>query len=77
MQSAPQLFDRSTMAGHLELLKKLLQQTETYELDAGTDLYREPAKVVDLINEALRREKLARIVIELTNRCNLQLRPLF
>ena len=38
-QSAPQLFDRSTMAGHLEFLKKLLQQTETYELNAGTDLY--------------------------------------
>ena len=51
-QSAPQLFDRSTMARHLELLKKLLQQTETYELDAGTDLYREPAKLVDLIKEA-------------------------
>jgi hypothetical protein len=51
-QSAPQLFDRSTMARHLELLKKLLQQTETYELDAGTDLYREPATLVDLIKEA-------------------------
>jgi hypothetical protein len=51
-QSAPQLFDRSTMAGHLELLKALLQQTETYELDSGTDLYREPATLVDLIKEA-------------------------
>jgi hypothetical protein len=51
-QSAPQLFDRSTMARHLELLKKLLQQTETYELNAGSDLYREPAKLVDLIREA-------------------------
>jgi hypothetical protein len=40
------------MAGHLELLKKLFQQTETYELDAGTDLYREPATLVDLIKEA-------------------------
>jgi hypothetical protein len=50
-QSAPQLFDRGTMARHLELLKKLLQQTETYELDAGTDLYREPAKLADLIKK--------------------------
>src|SRR4030095_16773345 len=50
-QSAPQLFDRSTMARHLELLKKLLQQTEPYELVAGTDLYREPAALVDLIKE--------------------------
>lgn len=51
-QSAPQLFDRNTMARHLELFKKLLQQTQTYELDAGTDLYREPATLVDLIKEA-------------------------
>ena len=70
-QSAPQLFDRSTMAAHLELLKKLLQQTETYELNAGTDLYREPAKLIDLYTRSTRSEKLPRIVIELTNRCNL------
>ena len=51
-QSAPQLFDRSTMAGHLELLKRLLQQTEKYQLEAGTDLYHEPAKLVDLLEQA-------------------------
>lgn len=51
-QSAPQLFDRSSMASHLELLKRLLQQTQTYELNAGTDLYRDPAKLIDLIQEA-------------------------
>jgi hypothetical protein len=51
-QSAPQLFDRSTMAGHLELLKRLLQQTEKYELEAGSDLYHEPAKLVDLLKQA-------------------------
>ncbi len=55
-QSAPQLFDRSTMAGHLEVLKTLLQQTETYELNSGTDLYREPATLVDFIKEAQGRE---------------------
>ena len=51
-QSAPQLFDRSTMAGHLELLKTLLQQTETYELNAGIDLYHQPAKFTGLIHQA-------------------------
>jgi hypothetical protein len=51
-QSAPQLFDRSTMSGHLEVLKRLLQQTEVYELHAGTDLYRQPAKLVDLLEQA-------------------------
>jgi hypothetical protein len=51
-QSAPQLFDRSTIRGHLELLKKLLQQSEIYELNAGTDLYHEPAKLSDLLREA-------------------------
>ena len=55
-QSAPQLFDRRTMASHLEILKGLLQQTETYELNAGRDLYREPAKLIDLIKEAQGRE---------------------
>ena len=51
-QSAPQLFDRGTMAAHLELLKRLLQQSEVYELDAGIDLYRKPAKLIQLIEEA-------------------------
>ena len=51
-QSAPQLFDRCTMAQHLELLNRLLQQTETYELTAGRDLYHEPAKLIGLLQEA-------------------------
>jgi hypothetical protein len=51
-QSAPQLFDRSTMPGQLELLKKLLQQAEIYQLDAGEDLHLQPAKLVDHIREA-------------------------
>jgi hypothetical protein len=51
-QSAPQLFDRSTMSGHLELLKRLLQQAELFELNAGTDLYHQPAKLIDLLREA-------------------------
>ena len=51
-QSAPQLFDRSTMSAHLELLKSLLQQAEIYELNAGIDLYHQPAKLIDLLREA-------------------------
>jgi hypothetical protein len=48
-QSAPQLFDGATMDGHLALLKRLLQQTESYKLTAGTDLYNDPAKLIGLI----------------------------
>jgi hypothetical protein len=51
-QSGPQLFDRSTMGRHLELLKKLLQQSENYELEAGTDLHRDPEKLIGLIQHA-------------------------
>jgi hypothetical protein len=51
-QSATQLFDRSTMSGHLELLKSLLQQAELYELNAGIDLYHQPAKLIELIRDA-------------------------
>ena len=51
-QSAPQLFDRDTMGAHLELLKRLLRQCELYRLDAGIDLYRRPAKLIELLAEA-------------------------
>ena len=51
-QSAPQLFDQRTMGEHLELLKRLLQQCELYRLDAGLDLYRKPADLIQLIGEA-------------------------
>ena len=36
-QSGPELFDRSTMTAHLELMGCLLRQTTTYELLAGQD----------------------------------------
>jgi hypothetical protein len=55
-QSAPQLFNRSTMAGHLAVLKRLLKQAETYELAAGIDLYHEPPKLIELVRKA-RRER--------------------
>jgi hypothetical protein len=51
-ESAPQLFDTKTMARHLEVLKTLLQQSTAYELRAGIDLCRDPAKLVRLLAEA-------------------------
>jgi hypothetical protein len=50
--SGPQLFDRGTMPEHLESLKRLVQQTATYELRAGLDLYRDPRTLTLLLNEA-------------------------
>jgi hypothetical protein len=51
-QSGPQLFDRDTMAPHLTVLKTLLQQATAYELEAGSDLHRDPASLAQLIAEA-------------------------
>ena len=50
--SGPQLFDRGTMPHHLEVLKRLIQQSATYELRAGLDLYRDPMTLTRLLNEA-------------------------
>ena len=47
--SGPQLFDRNTMAEHLELLSVLLRQTVSYQLTAGRDLYRNPVKLANLL----------------------------
>ena len=54
-QSGPQLFDRRTMGQHLEVLKQLVQQTATYELRAGLDLYQQPGLLVHLL--ARRKER--------------------
>jgi hypothetical protein len=51
-QSAPQLFDRSTMPAHLEVLKALLEQADAFQLDAGADLHREPGELIELLHEA-------------------------
>jgi hypothetical protein len=51
-QSGPQLFDHGSMAQHLEVLKRLVQQTTTYELRAGGDLYRQPGWLAHLLDEA-------------------------
>jgi hypothetical protein len=50
--SGPQLFDKSTMSQHLDVLKTLVGQTATYELRAGVDLYRDPRTLGRLLNEA-------------------------
>jgi hypothetical protein len=52
VQSGPQWFDRGTMAQHLELLKRLMQQSAVYELRAGLDLYQNPLTLVRLLAEA-------------------------
>ena len=49
--SGPQLFDKATMTRHLEVLKRLVQQTVSYELRAGLDLYRDPMILMRLLNE--------------------------
>jgi len=51
-QSGPQLFDTGTMAQHLEVLKRLVQQTVPYELRAGRDLYRHPVTLGRLLAKA-------------------------
>jgi len=51
-QSAPQLFDRHTMALHLEVLKRLVQQAASYELHAGLDLYQLPGTLGNHLAEA-------------------------
>ena len=50
--SGPQLFDRATMAHHLEVLKRLVQQTATYELRAGLDLYRDPMTLITALKRS-------------------------
>jgi hypothetical protein len=56
-QSGRQLFDRGTMAQHLEVLTRLLQQTVTYELQAGLDLYHQPLTLAYLLAAAEEREQ--------------------
>jgi hypothetical protein len=51
-QSGPQLFDRHTMAQHLELLTQLMHQAASYELSAGRDLYQWPGTLAPLLTEA-------------------------
>jgi hypothetical protein len=54
-QSGPQLFDHSSMTQHLDVLKRLVQQTTAYELRAGEDLHQQPGLLIHLLDEAERR----------------------
>jgi hypothetical protein len=47
--SGPQLFDRAHMRLHLATLRDLVSQSASYRVDAGRDLRRHPARVLDLI----------------------------
>jgi hypothetical protein len=47
--SGPQLLDRPTVDSQLDALRKLLKQTESYELGAGRDLYRNPETLTQRI----------------------------
>jgi hypothetical protein len=51
-QSGPQLFDRSSMPRHLDILKRLVEQTTTYELLAGGDLHQQPSLLGELLSQA-------------------------
>ncbi len=51
-QSGPQLFDRSSMPQHLEVLRRLVQQASTYELLAGRDLHQQPDLLGWLLSQA-------------------------
>ena len=51
-QSGPQLFTTAAWCKHLEVLNRLVQQTTTYELRAGGDLYQQPGLLAHLMDEA-------------------------
>lgn len=53
-QSNTEVFDRSTMEDHLHVLTQLVKQCEIYELEAGHDLYHQPAILEDLLAKAKR-----------------------
>ena len=51
-ESGGQLFDRSSMSQHLQILKRLIEQTRAFELHAGQDLHRDPSKLATLLAES-------------------------
>jgi adenylate kinase family enzyme len=51
-ESGPQLFDQTSMPHHMEVLKTLLSQAKTYELQAGLDLHRDPLILERLLTQA-------------------------
>lgn len=51
-ESGGQLFDRRTMSPHLQLLKRLVEQTRAFELQSGQDLHRDPGQLAALLADA-------------------------
>jgi hypothetical protein len=51
-QSGPPLFERHTMALHLEVLTRLVRQATPYELQAGRDLFGQSSLLVQLLHDA-------------------------
>jgi hypothetical protein len=50
-ESGPELFDRSTMAHQLEVLRQLVKQGVSMTLRAGSDLYHDPGRLADLLQQ--------------------------
>jgi hypothetical protein len=48
--SGPQLFDRATISGQLELLNVLVRQTSSYQVEAGSDLRRDSMGLLRLMS---------------------------
>jgi hypothetical protein len=51
-ESGGQLFDRHTMSQHLQILKRLIEQTRAFELQSGQDLHRDPSKLAALLADS-------------------------
>ena len=49
-QSASLFFNREAVKAHLDALKQLVNQTDSYELIAGRDLYEEPEKISEVLS---------------------------
>jgi hypothetical protein len=48
-QSVSIFFNRQVVNEHLDILKRLVQQTDCYQLLAGRDLYNEPGEILKLL----------------------------
>ena len=51
-ESGGQLFDRRTMSQHLQLLKRLVEQTQAFELRSGQDLHGDPNQLAALLTDS-------------------------
>lgn len=50
-QSASLFFNQEAAGAHLDVLKRLVNQTDSYQLLAGRDLYERPEKISELLSE--------------------------